>query len=254
MQLPGKTAIITGGSSGIGRAIALTLAEAGASVGVGDLKRSPKSAAVPTAEKIREDGGDAIFRETDVRDADDCTTLVEATTDQLGGLDIVVNNAGGFPPEARGKTIADLSADEWESIIEVNLTGVRNCTSPAVESLKESDAGRIINIASKMGVVGHQEAPAYAAAKGGIISLTKQLAIDHAPEAITVNSISPGIIVTDTKEYRFDKKGDRMRENTPLPYLGKPEDVAQSALFLASDSGRFVTGHNLVIDGGWTAK
>jgi NAD(P)-dependent dehydrogenase (short-subunit alcohol dehydrogenase family) len=254
MRLSGRTALVTGGSSGIGRAIALAFADAGASVAIGDLKRSPKSAETPTAEAIREDGGDAIFRETDVRDADDCASLVDATADQLGGIDIVVNNAGGFPPESRGKTIAELSVDEWDAIIEVNLTGVRNCTSPAVEFLNESDAGRVINIASKMGLVGHPEAPAYAAAKGGIISLTKQLAIEYAPDEITVNSISPGIIVTDTKGYRFDQKGTRMQENTPLPYLGTPEDVAQAGLFLASDSGRFVTGHDLVVDGGWTAQ
>jgi NAD(P)-dependent dehydrogenase (short-subunit alcohol dehydrogenase family) len=254
MGLNGKTAIITGGAQGIGRETARTLAAEGVNVSIGDINQEPKGGGVPTHEVIKEQGQDSLFRETDVSNADDCRRLVEDTVDAFGSVDILVNNAGLFPSEARGKTVAELSVDEWRQIIEINLDGAFNCSKFAIPHIVESDAGRVINVSSKMCMVGHPESSAYSSAKGGIITLTKQMAIDFAPDAVTVNAICPGIIETGTKQYRFDQKGDRMREQTPLPYLGTAEDIANAARFLASPDARFITGHALVVDGGWTAQ
>ncbi|MGM0590118.1 MAG: SDR family NAD(P)-dependent oxidoreductase [Halobacteriota archaeon] len=254
MKLENRTAVVTGGASGIGRAIAIAFAEEGANVAIGDIQRLPKNSDTSTVEKIEEAGSNAIFVETNVARQDDCRALVEAAADAFGGVDVLVNNAGGFPPESRGKNIAELPEDEWDNIIDVNLKGAYNCCHCALPYIEESSAGRIINVASKMGLVGHPNAPAYSAAKGAVVNLTRQVAIDYADESVTVNTLTPGIIVTGTKGYRFEDKADRMRDNTPLPFLGESEDIAGAAVYLASEEARFVTGHNLVVDGGWTAQ
>lgn len=255
MRLEGTRAAITGASSGIGRRMAVEFAEEGADVAIGDIREDPKDEGKrPTAEAVEARGRDALFREVDVADQAACAAFVDEAADAFGGLDILVNNAGAFPRSARGKTVEELSAEEWRRIIDVNLTGVYNCSKFAIDHLRASPAGRVINVASKIGLVGHPASPAYGSAKAGVVLLTKQMAIDFAPEAVTVNAICPGVIETGTKQFRFELKGDRMRENTPLPFLGEPRDIARAAVFLASEDGRFITGHSLVVDGGWTAR
>lgn len=254
MDLEGKTAVVTGGRQGIGKTTAIELAKQGATVAIGDIEEEPKSGGKTTVEEITELGRNGLFVRTDVTDTDNCERLISRTIDEFGGIDILVNNAGAFPQESRGKRIDQLEPDEWDTIIDINLTGVYNCSHAALSHLSESDAGRVVNISSKMGLVGHKESPAYSAAKGGVVTLSKQMAIDFASDAVTVNTVCPGIILTGTKRYRMEQKGDRMKANTPLPYLGKPIDIARAVAFLASDGGRFITGQTLTIDGGWTAQ
>lgn len=255
MRLEDTRAVITGGSSGIGRQMAIDFAEEGADVAIGDIREEPKGdETVPTAELVAERGREAFFYEVDVADQAQCERLVEQAAAELGGIDVFVNNAGLFLDSARGKTVEALTLEEWSRMIDINLTSVYSCSKFAIPHLRESDQPRLINIASKMGLVGHPAIPAYGSAKAGVVLLTKAMAIDYAPEAITVNAICPGVIKTGTKLHRFEQKGDRMVENTPLPYLGEPADIARTAVFLASADAKFITGQAIAVDGGWTAQ
>ena len=255
MRLDGKRAVITGASSGIGRRIAIQFAEEGADVAIGDVRERPKEEGEPpTAEAVRNRGRDAVFREVDVADQAQCEAFVETAAEEFDGIDVLVNNAGTFLDSARGKTLEELSLEEWNRMLAINLTGVYNCAKFAMPYVRESDGGRVINIASKMGLVGHPTIHAYGAAKGGVVLLTRAMAIDYAPDSVTVNAICPGIIETGNKPHRFEIKGDRMEANTPLPFFGEPRDVAHAAVFLASEEARFVTGQALAVDGGWTAR
>lgn len=255
MQLENRNAVITGGASGIGRRMAIEFSKEGANVAVGDIREDPKGdEETPTAELLRDRGATAHFYEVDVADHAACEALVESAAADLGGIDVFVNNAGLFLDSARGKTVEALSLEEWSRMIDINLTSVYSCSKFAVPHLRESEAPRLINVASKMGLVGHPAIPAYGSAKAGVILLTKGMAIDFAEDAITVNAICPGIIKTGTKLHRFDLKGDRMATNTPLPYFGEPLDIARTAVFLASDDAKFITGQAIAVDGGWTAQ
>lgn len=249
MRLANRTAIVTGGASGIGRGVAVALAEEGADVAIGDVQREPKSTAdrTPTTERVRSAGRTALFVETDVSDPDDARTLVERATDELGGIDVVVNNAG----VALGGSIETVPRADWDRTFAVNVTGVRNVSRHALPELRNSDAGRIINMASQLGLVARRESAAYCASKAAIINLTRQMALDYASEGITVNAISPGII--QVRAEMSDERRARLDSHTPLPVVGRPEDVGRAAVFLASRDGRYVTGHNLVVDGGYTA-
>jgi NAD(P)-dependent dehydrogenase (short-subunit alcohol dehydrogenase family) len=262
MQLANRSAVVTGGSSGIGRAIALELAREGADVAVGDVRETPADvdASTTTVERVRECGRDALFRETDVTDSDEVATLVDAAVDTFGGLDVLVNNAG----IARGGTVADLSEDDWDAVVDVNLSGVFRCSKTAMNHLQESEHGRIINTASQMGFVGYPESPAYCASKGGVVNLTRQMAVDYSDAGITVNAICPGPVKTsmtrtadddDLESWDDDEeRRDRYLDRVLVDFLAEPEDIAHAAVFLASADARFVTGHNLVVDGGYLAR
>lgn len=253
MKLETKTAVVTGASSGIGRGIAIELAKAGADVAVGDRRRHPKIAdGPPTAASIRELGREAIFRETDVARTEDVETLVAAAVSELGGVDIVVNNAG----ITHAGTVETTDEEEWNRVLDVNLTGVFACSKAAIPHLKESDSPRIINVASQLGIVARPRRPAYCASKGGVINLTRQLALDYADVPILVNAICPGVTRTAMTAPLLDDDDERAaaEANTPLPYFGAPEDIGRAAVFLASDDARFITGESLVIDGGYTAQ
>ncbi len=253
MDLQDKTAIVTGGAAGIGRAIAREFGRAGASVVVGDITEEPKHAddPVPTVEKIRESDGTAAFVHTDVTDEADANELIEQTIETYGGLDILVNNAG---VTARTK-LHETSADDWDRVMDVNLKGVFHCTKHAIPHLLESASPRVINIASQHGLVGDSGKAAYCTSKGGVVNLTRQLAIDYSPEGITVNAICPGPIKTGLflDALEENDRQDFYDAQTLTPYLGEPEDIAHAARFLASDLAKYMTGHNLVIEGGYTA-
>lgn len=255
MRIEDRTAIVTGAGQGIGREIAIELAREGANVAICDLKEESEHHDRTATEVVSEDGlrGDCFFYEGDVTDATDVKTLVDTTVDRYGGLDILVNNAGIFPYEITSQTIEEISEDNWDAVMEVNLKGVYLCCKYALPYLKRSDSGRIINLSSKMGLVGHDGGAAYAASKGGLISLTKQLAVDYGEEAICVNAICPGTIITGTKLYRLEEQEETRREGTLLPYLGEGEDVSRAVVYLASDDAKYMTGQVLVLDGGWTA-
>ena len=262
MELEDRTAIVTGASSGIGRAIAIEFAREGVSVAVADVREAPKDLgeSKPTSERIRDLGGQAFYKETDVTDMDAVEDLVAETVDTFGGIDILVNNAG----ISRDGTVHETPESDWNDIVDVNLSGPYRCAKAALPHILESDQGRIINIASQMGFVGYPESAAYNSTKGGLVNLTRQMAVDYSGEGVTVNGICPGPIKTsmtrdDSVEepkawYEEEDKLEHYREKVLTPDVGEPEDVAKAAVFVASDGARFMTGHNLVLDGGYLAK
>jgi NAD(P)-dependent dehydrogenase (short-subunit alcohol dehydrogenase family) len=253
IDLQDRTAVVTGGSSGIGRAIAIELASAGAAVVVGDIRETPRSDRASTRERIGDADGEYAFVETDVSDDAAVSTLVDATVDRFGGLDILVNNAAVPPHEA---DIESLSPDAWRRVIDVNLGGVYRCSRASIPHLRESDAPRIINVASQLAFVGIAGRPAYCAAKAAVVNLTRQLAIEYADVPILANAICPGLIETNrTEGFRTDPETRaHFDDAVPLPYFGAPEDVAPLAAFLASEHARYITGESIVVDGGYLAK
>jgi len=251
VSLDGRTAIVTGASSGIGRGIATELGEAGASVVVADQQEAPREGGDPTAAVITADGGTAVYHETDVTDGSAVEALVAATVEEFDGLDIVVNNVG----ISHDGTLEELPPDEWESVIDVNLTSAYRCTRHALPLLRESDGARVINVASQLGLVGVAERAAYCASKAGLIGFTKQIAVEYADVPITANAICPGVVRTALTEEIFEEPEARadIMDATLLPYVGEPEDIGRAARYLADESGRYITGQCLVVDGGYTA-
>ncbi|MFC5972101.1 SDR family NAD(P)-dependent oxidoreductase [Halomarina salina] len=253
IDLSDRTAIVTGGSAGIGRGIATTLAESNARVVVADVTRDPPTDADrTTVERISAEGGDAEFVETDVADGDDVAELVETTVDTYGGLDVLVNNAG----ISHEGSVVETDPEEWQAVLDTNLTGVYNGAHHAVEYLKESPAPRIVNVASQLAFVAQRRKPAYVASKGGVVSLTRSLALDYADVPIQVNAVCPGVVETElTRDALADEqRREAFESQTPLPYLGTPADIGAMTTFLASDYARFVTGQSFVVDGGYLAQ
>ena len=251
LDLTDRTALVTGASAGIGRAIATALAEAGARVAVGDLDEYvPSLAETTTVEAITAEGGEACFVGMDVADSEAVAEAVENTVSRFGGLDILVNNAG----ISHEGTVAETSPEEWQRVLDVNLTGVYNAARHALPHLKESEAPRIINVASQLAFVAQARKPAYLASKGGVVSLTRSLALDYADVPILANAICPGVVHTELTADAMadDERRSFFTERTPLPYLGDPSDIGGVAVFLASENARYITGQCLVVDGGYT--
>lgn len=258
MDLSDRTALVTGAAGGIGRAIALALSDVGADVAIGDISRIPNvdRNITPTEELVRERGSDSLFERTDVTNEDSVVAFIERTATEIGRPDILVNNAGIIPKESRGVAAHDLPTSLWTEILDVNLTGMFYCVKHAVPYLRMSDCGRVINIASQLGIVGTAGAPAYCASKGGVVNFSRQLAVEYAPDQITVNAICPGFIDVETRRYRLkdDEQREYFEDNTLLPFSGSPDDVGHAAVYLASEWADYITGHCLVVDGGWTAQ
>lgn len=253
LRLENKVAIVTGGASGIGREIAIKFSEEGAKVVIADLREEPLAEEKPTLEVIKENGGEAIFVNTDVSSEEDVDKMFINTIEEFGDVDILVNNAGIYS----SRKLHELDKEGWEKTMQVNLTGVFNCSKKVIDYfMNEEKSGKIINISSIAGLVGYAESPAYCASKGAVTNLTRELALDYAPHRINVNAICPGVIKTSmTEEFREDpERKSFLEENTPYPRLGTPEDIANAALFLASSESDFVNGENLVVDGGWMVK
>jgi NAD(P)-dependent dehydrogenase (short-subunit alcohol dehydrogenase family) len=252
MQLTGKTALITGAASGIGQATARLFAREGASVSLVDVNRE---AGEKLVREIMADGGQAIFEFADVTRATDCHHAVDRTNSEFGGIHILLNNAGII----RRASVAELSEPDWDAVMAVNVKSIFLMCREVVPIMARAQAGCIINTASGWGLAGGARAAAYCASKGAVVLMTKAMAIDHGPQNIRVNCICPGD--TDTGMLRneaeqLNEDPDRfLREsaNRPLGRIGKPEEIAQAALFLASDSASFVTGSALVVDGGGLA-
>jgi len=247
MRLENKVAIISGGSRGMGAFEAALFVQEGAKVIIGDVRDEEGR------DLAKHIGSNAVYMHLDVTSERDWAAVVKEATDRYGKLDILVNNAG---VSARG-TIEETSVDDWDRVMGINSKGVFLGTRAAIPDMRKSGGGSIINISSQLGLVGMAESsPQYQSSKGAVRIFTKSAAIQYAPEGIRVNSVHPGPIVTPmTEARRSDSVVQQvMVSRIPLGRYGESEDVAYGVLYLASDEASFVTGSELVIDGGWTAQ
>lgn len=252
-RLEDCVALVTGASSGIGNAIAAAFAAEGADVVVADVRREPKlDGTTPVFEKLNATGAESLFVETDVSDEADAEAAVDAAVEEFGGLDVLVNNAGIYYQHETHET----PIEDWDATLDVNLRGTFLMSRAALPALRESDHASIINLSSILGLVGAEESSAYCASKGGVSNFTRSMALDYAEEEINVNALAPGVITTAQNAEWRESDPELVEEweaKTPWPRFGTPEDVADAAIFLASDESEFVTGHVLSVDGGWTA-
>jgi NAD(P)-dependent dehydrogenase (short-subunit alcohol dehydrogenase family) len=251
-RLRGRVALITGAASGIGRAGALLFAHQGAAVAVVDMN---EKAGQEVANAISSKGGRALCVAADVTRADDCRRAVGLATEKFGALHILFNNAGII----RRASVLELSEADWDRVMEVNVKSIFLMSKCAIPVMEKSGGGSIINTASGWGLAGGAKAAAYCASKGAVVLLTKAMAIDHGPQNIRVNCICPGDTDTPMLRQEAQQLGattDRFLQEAaqrPLQRVGTPEEIAQAALYLASDAASFVTGAALVVDGGGLA-
>lgn len=256
MRLDGKVAVITGAAGGQGQAAARLFAEEGARLVMTDID---EEGAEKTAEEIRDAGGEAISLKTDVSREKDVAEMIRAAVDEFGALDVLFNNAGvGYSAADRltMASVVDTPEEDWDTILAINLKGVAMGCKHAIPVMVENGGGAIVNNASINALVALSGADAYTAAKGGIVALTRVLAVDWGPSGVRVNCICPGGVdtamiapaVADAEVLGF------MRESTPLGRLARPEEIARVALFLASDEASFMNGAIVPVDGGWTAR
>ncbi|GIN18976.1 3-oxoacyl-[acyl-carrier-protein] reductase [Siminovitchia fordii] len=244
MKLEGKVALVTGASRGIGRATALALAEAGAIVVVNYAGSTDKANEV--AEQIRAIGREAITYQCNVSDSNAVQAMIKDTIAKFGKIDILVNNAG----ITRDNLLMRMKEDEWDDVINTNLKGVFLCTKAVTRQMMKQRSGRIINVASIVGVIGNPGQSNYVAAKAGVIGLTKSTARELASRGITVNAIAPGFITTDMTDELTNEQKEAMLQQIPLAKFGQASDIANAVLFLASDDANYITGQTLHIDGG----
>jgi NAD(P)-dependent dehydrogenase (short-subunit alcohol dehydrogenase family) len=249
MRLKDKVAIVTGARRGIGKAIALEMAREGAKVVVSDIELKECEA---VCGEIKALGSEAIAVKCDVTKKHEVDGMVEKAVQKFGRLDIMVNNAGVYV----AKPFTETAEKDWDFILNVNLKGMFLCASAAAKHMIRQKAGKIISTASIAGKVGFADSSAYCASKGGIISMTRELAMELAPYNINVNAVAPGVIETNmTKGMLEDEKAKQgLLMGIPLRRVGKPEDIAKAVVFLASEESGYVTGHTLVVDGGWITQ
>ncbi|MDP2953933.1 MAG: 3-oxoacyl-[acyl-carrier-protein] reductase [Chloroflexota bacterium] len=244
MSLSGRVALVTGSGRGIGRAIALRLAQEGATLVVNDLEVAGGGRAV--AEEIQAAGGQALAIAADISHPSSVQELMETAATSLGGIDIIVNNAG----ITRDALIMRMSEEDWDRVLTINLKGAFLCTKAALRHMVRRRWGRIINIASVVGLLGNAGQANYASAKAGLIALTKATAREVASRGITANAIAPGFIDTDMTRNLSPELKEEILRQIPLGIFGQPEDVAHAAAFLASEAARYITGHVLHVNGG----
>jgi NAD(P)-dependent dehydrogenase (short-subunit alcohol dehydrogenase family) len=247
-KLDGQIALITGAGKGIGQAISVRFHEEGAILALIDTDEKAIKALANTL------GSDVIYRVANVSNEKSVQTAIQTVIEELGKIDILVNNAAAQAARAR---VSDLALAEWQEAIDVNLTGTFLVSRAALQSMMKSGYGVIINVASQLGSVAVQNASAYCASKGGVLQLTRAMALDHATDGVRVNSLSPGAVLTErlTMIYgSMEEASAALAPKHPIGRVGMPNDIAGAAVFLASNDSGFMTGANLVIDGGYTAQ
>jgi glucose 1-dehydrogenase len=253
-RLEGRTAIVTGAASGLGRAIARKFAAEGAAVVISDVRETPLEGGEPTEALIAEQGGSVLSVPGDQASWDHVDALVSATVERFGRLDVMVPNAA----ISDGKELTESDAESWDRIMSVNLRGVFFCLKGAVQQMLiqepldgDEARGRIVNISSQHGMVCSPGEFSYGVSKAGVAYMTRQIAVDYAERGIVCNAVAPGKILTGRADGM--NKLEYSRSRTPFPRLGRPEDIANAATFLASPEASYMTGHNLMVDGGWMA-
>lgn len=244
MTLDGKVALVTGGSRGIGKAIALALASAGADVAINYAGNI--TAAQEVADEVTAMGRKAILVQGDVANTVVAMEIVEKVVTELGKIDILINNAG----ITRDGLLVRMKEEDWDAVLSTNLKGVFNCTKAAVKHMMKQRAGKIVNISSVVGVMGNASQANYAAAKAGCIGFTKSVAKEVASRGINVNAVAPGFISTDMTQVLPEKVVEGMLTGIPLKRAGEPKDVANAVLFLVSEEAAYITGQTLHVDGG----
>jgi 3-oxoacyl-[acyl-carrier protein] reductase len=243
LELLGKVALVTGAAQGIGRAIALLLAQKGADIVVSDINLEK---AEETAREIEAIGRRAMAIRADVSNTNDVEHMVEAILERFGQIDILVNNAG----IARDKLLLRMTEEDWDAVLDINLKGTFNCTKTVIRHMSKQRSGRIVNIASVVGEMGNAGQANYSASKAGVIGFTKTIAREFASRGITVNAIAPGYIVTPMTDALPEKAKEELKRMIPMERLGQPEDVAQAVLFLVSEASGYITGQVLNVNGG----
>jgi len=243
MELKTKVALITGAAQGIGKAVTLVLARHGADVVVADVNIEK---AQETAREVEALGRAAMAVRVDVTHLEDVEKMVEAAVQRYGKIDILVNNAG----IARDKLILRMTEEDWDTVLNVNLKGTFNCTKAVIKYMSKQRSGKIVNIASVVGMMGNPGQANYSASKAGVIGLTKTVAREFAARGINVNAIAPGYIQTPMTEVLPEKAKEELKRLIPMKRLGQPEDVAHAVLFLVSEVSSYITGNILNVNGG----
>lgn len=244
MNLENKIALITGGSRGIGRAIALELARSGVNIGISYVSNEDKANEV--VEAIKEHGVKAIAVKGNVSLEEDVSNMVKTIEKELGAIDILVNNAG----VTKDNLLIRMKTQEWDEVMDVNLKGTFLCTKAVSRSMMKKRYGKIINITSVVGIMGNAGQGNYSASKAGVIGFTKSMAKELSSRGIRVNAIAPGFIETDMTDVLKDEIKDEMLKAIPLNTLGNPKDIANLVVFLASDRSDYITGQVINVDGG----
>ncbi len=249
MRLQDKSAIVTGGGTGIGRGIALMFAKEGAKVVVSGRRMEPLQETVMTIEK---EGGKGLAVAADVSKMEEVQRLVEQTVSTFGAIDILVNNAGVYIPH----DAMTMTEEEWNTVMSIDLKGVWHGAKAVIPYMLKQGKGKIINISSIAGLIGFEQSAAYCAAKGAVVNLTREMALDYAPKNIYINGIAPGLIDTDMTKFVLTDEAVKKAflDKTPVGRVGAPQDIAFAAVYLGSDESDFVIGQTLVVDGGWTIR